>query len=633
MTTAAATSPVNELLTALAGVRSIGQDRWAAQCPAHDDARNSLSVSVGAGGRVLVHCHAGCTYEDVLKSLPPGLLEHIRRAPTSRAPAFGKPVATYDYTNEDGELVFQVQRDAEKNFRQRKPSHLEPPAELWIYSVKDVPKIPYRLHEVARAVLAGTVIFIVEGEKDADTLSQLGLVATTNAGGAGKWTDEHSAHLKDAQWVFIIPDNDEPGIKHARAVRKSIRGLVARVRILKLPDVKSKGDVSDWIADGHTREQLEALCAAPPHLSEEWIGAGTLIQQEAPDVDWLIEDLIARDGIAILSGESSVFKSWTTLHFLLSLATGGTFIERFRCPKSRVMIVNADEPESETRRKLKFLAAGAGMQNGQLEVAEQNLKIRSGDISLTDPDELAALADDVSDYAPDLIVIDSASAVIEGDEMKREFARAARKIVATLREAHPCAIVFIHEWNKPSKEGGKRPGDRLKGTGSLRYIIDHHIALEASVEDVVTFRMDKQRRGRKIAAFDFSVRIIESEGRTEIEYHGDARDRTGQTGCTKAILDWLGAHPGAQPQSDLTRALSADYVEKTVKRGVMTLEGGHEPKVGVDRRNPRRTFVWLLGSVPVQSQIESPSETSGHLDNVGTSTMSDIHKSLPKGDF
>ena len=163
--------------------------------------------------------------------------------------------ATYDYCDEAGALVFQVLRYEPKTFRQRRPE-----GSGWSWSVKGVRKLPYRLPELLAAPTDAPV-FIVEGEKDADALAALGLVATCNAGGAGKWKKEHSEFLRSRR-VVVLPDNDSAGEKHAQQVERSLRGIAAEVRTLVLPGLPDKGDVSDWLDAGGTLEELLALASA-----------------------------------------------------------------------------------------------------------------------------------------------------------------------------------------------------------------------------------------------------------------------------------------------------------------------------------------------------------------------------------
>ncbi|KFX81387.1 hypothetical protein KR99_23585, partial [Ralstonia solanacearum] len=90
-------------------------------------------------------------------------------------------VAAYDYYDADGVLQFQVCRLDPKDFRQRRPGANGG----WSWSVKGVEQVPYRLPQMLAR--SDETIFIVEGEKDADNLAALGLLATCNAGGANKW--------------------------------------------------------------------------------------------------------------------------------------------------------------------------------------------------------------------------------------------------------------------------------------------------------------------------------------------------------------------------------------------------------------------------------------------------------------
>lgn len=125
----------------------------------------------------------------------------------------------------------------------------------------------YRLPQVARAVAAGETVHVVEGEKDVAALEGLGLVATCNAGGAGKWRNDYSEALRGAH-VVIIPDHDDPGRKHAEDVKAALEGAAADVRIIYLPGLgpvlpKHGKDVSDWLAAGGTAEELRVLVKNP----------------------------------------------------------------------------------------------------------------------------------------------------------------------------------------------------------------------------------------------------------------------------------------------------------------------------------------------------------------------------------
>ena len=166
--------------------------------------------------------------------------------------------AQYDYRDATGALIFEVCRLKPKDFRQRRPDG----EGGWVWNVKGITQVPYRLPKILAAPDDET-IFIVEGEKDCDNLSSIGLTATCNAGGAMKWSREFGTYLQGRP-VVILPDADEAGENHAHDVAKKLEGFASAIRILRLPDLTPKGDVSDWLAAGGTADKLRALADAAP---------------------------------------------------------------------------------------------------------------------------------------------------------------------------------------------------------------------------------------------------------------------------------------------------------------------------------------------------------------------------------
>jgi hypothetical protein len=173
-------------------------------------------------------------------------------------------VATYDYCDAQGTLIYQVLRyvlpDGDKTFKQRRPDGHN----RWRWNLQGIDPLPYHLPDVLQAIAAGQTIFLVEGEKDTNNLARLGLTATCNNGGAGHWGAAQSAYLTGAH-VALIPDNDQAGRDHvAKAARYLHAAGAASLRIITLPGLRDKGDVSDWLAAGGTPEQLQALLLAAP---------------------------------------------------------------------------------------------------------------------------------------------------------------------------------------------------------------------------------------------------------------------------------------------------------------------------------------------------------------------------------
>lgn len=264
-------TPIERLLAKLPDAKQASKG-WSARCPAHNDRRASLSIGEGEDGRALVKCHAGCKTDAICAALDLRVVDLMPTADTSPRPS--KPmtngksriVAEYYYRDEAGNLIFQVVRFEPKGFRQRRPQL----GGGWDWSVNGVQVVPYRLVELLAE--PARPVYVVEGEKDCDNLARIGVLATCNAGGAGKWTAQHSAFLRGRR-VIVLADNDEAGHNHAQKVAQSLQEIAASVRIVELPGLPVKGDVSDWIAAGGTNEELERLADAAPlwtHHSQPW---------------------------------------------------------------------------------------------------------------------------------------------------------------------------------------------------------------------------------------------------------------------------------------------------------------------------------------------------------------------------
>jgi putative DNA primase/helicase len=255
---------IRNLLNRLEGVKRDGKG-WKANCPAHDDQKPSLTITEEKD-KVLLYCHAGCRVQEVVGAIGLQMADlFLESATKTRLTGMkGEIVATYDYTDAAGRLLFQAVRFQPKDFRQRRPDG----AGGWVYNLKGVSPVLFRLPRVVTAAAKAERIFVVEGEKDVLTLEAVGLVATCNPMGAGKWRKEYARCLRGAH-VVVFPDNDPAGQAHAATVAQSLQGEAATIRLIALPGLSLKGDVSDWLRAGHSREELLALVDAAPEWAPE----------------------------------------------------------------------------------------------------------------------------------------------------------------------------------------------------------------------------------------------------------------------------------------------------------------------------------------------------------------------------
>lgn len=304
MSAAAAGSddPVVRVLDRLDGVRQDGSG-WKARCPAHDDRTPSLSVRRDANGNAVVKCWAGCEGDDVFAAIglewrdrfvdrkdrpkdqwrvgggptPGAARPRLAAVPASNGPArpkaprvpLGPVVARYPYCDEGGAELYVKTRHDPKDFRVWQPDGRP--------GIGDAPRVLYRLPEVCAGVAAGRVVWVVEGEKDADRLASLGEVATCNFDGAAKagtrtkWRPEYGATLAGAH-VVLVRDLDAAGAGHVLAAYADLAGKVASVRIVAPATTGEHDDVSDHLNAGLGLDALVEV--SRDELAAEFAPAG-----------------------------------------------------------------------------------------------------------------------------------------------------------------------------------------------------------------------------------------------------------------------------------------------------------------------------------------------------------------------
>ena len=459
---------LQNVLSRLRGVRKDGKG-WKALCPAHDDRKPSLKVDEAEDGKVLLKCFAGCGTEDIIAAI--GLkMSDLYPEPKQRPVDPGRVVATYDYRDASGKLLFQVCRTADKHFFQRRPDGKGG----WITGLGDVKPVLYRLPEVLQAVQRGETVFIPEGEKDVDNLARLGLAATTAPMGAGKWRDYYSEHLKGAN-VVILPDNDEPGRKHAQQVAKSLQGKAKSIRLLELPGLLEKGDISDWLAAGGTKEELLRLVAECPKWEPPGIVKPVIVrlaEVEPEEVAWLWHPYIPLGKLTILEGDPGVGKTWLALQLAAIVSRGGPFpgpdgVPQERREPANVVYLSAEDGLADTLRP-RLDKAGAdvsrvfaltGWENTDEETGEKKV----GSVTLA---ALDVIEEALQRVKPALLVVDPLQAYL-GAKVDMHRANEVRPILsglASLAEKYKCAALCIRHL-------GKSQQDRAiyRGLGSIDF--------------------------------------------------------------------------------------------------------------------------------------------------------------------
>ena len=369
--------------------RTLGGDKahrsgksWATCCPAHDDRNPSLILSEAPNGELLFHCHAGCSQLAVLAALrrdginvfaaqkmPPKIETGGNIAALERK---GFHIAAvYDYRDEGDVLLYQIVRleryaatgeRTHKTFRQRRP---HPDGTGWIENLNGIRRVPYKLPEVT--LRSGEDVHLTEGEKDADALAKLGLLSCSIKTGA-----EMDLKFLRNRRVSIHEDNDQPGRRKAAVLAGALREIAASVRIVSYAEVGDRGDVSDWLAQGHTLEdllerieQVEAKSPPRPRIQNPNpipllpITLDELLNLAIKPREFVIEPLIHKRGLVMVFAWRGVGKTWFALGLGYAIATGGKFLRWAATTPRRVLHVCGEMPAVDLKDRLERVAAGA----------------------------------------------------------------------------------------------------------------------------------------------------------------------------------------------------------------------------------------------------------------------------------
>lgn len=223
------------------------------KCPCHDDKTSSLSLKITENNRLAINCFAGCSFETVRAELDKrGLLE--KKEETAKKSDY-EIIAIYSYTDENGVELFQKYRTrTKKGLHRRKNPNATSKKDEWIYNIKDTRNVLYNLP----AVLKSDVVYLCEGEKDADNLNRLGLCATTNNAGALSWRNDFTETLKEKE-LIVCQDNDKAGEMRTAKLYKELFSYVKSFRVFIPSGVPEHGDVTDWLNTGGDAQNINLL--------------------------------------------------------------------------------------------------------------------------------------------------------------------------------------------------------------------------------------------------------------------------------------------------------------------------------------------------------------------------------------
>lgn len=462
-------------------------DQYAALCPCHEldgnGHKKSLSVKSGDKVAVVVTCHAGCSFNELRKVITSLSTTKERR----------EVDATYLYRSREGKELFRKVRFWPKDFRIENHSipSSDPSKMRWKLPLdRDVDEWPlYRLPELIAAKETGETVFYVEGEKDVDRLVKHNCIATTNYEGASKgsqkpkWRFDYTRQLSGLNSLVLLPDNDEPGRAHMANIASQMQGKVSEIIMLDLglrfPDLKAGGDVSDWLNEGHSVEELLELVSrcepwapdasvspvdpprsddleqgresdapaqsSPPSPAESVMlrSAATIIPRA---IDWLWPGWLSVGKLHLLAGAPGTAKTTIAMTWAAAISTGGLFPDGKRAQQGNVLIWSSEDDPRDTLIP-RLIAAGADLNH--VHIVESVSHSKTGKRTFDPAKDFPLLKAAVNQIGNvSFMVIDSVADAVAGDAGKNNQVRRALSPVKDFAEEMAIAVLGITHFNK-----------------------------------------------------------------------------------------------------------------------------------------------------------------------------------------
>jgi hypothetical protein len=437
------------------------RDRIRFRCPRHEDKNPSAWMQNGSWG-----CFA-CGFTESITTLAEELGVELAKQGNGQSDVIE---SEFSYTDEGGELLYQVVRMWPKRFLQRKPDRHGG----WDWKTRGVRRVLYRLPEVLAAAAEGRTVYVVEGEKHVDRLRADGLVATTNPGGAGKWRVEYSEALRGAN-VVILPDNDDVGRQHARQVAASLHGIATEVKVVQLAGLEPKGDVLDWLEAGHTTAELDELAwdtKAGTDVEEEPeaprfpapMSVLDLLKLPEPEEIAIVEPFLPADANVLLAAYPKCFKTGFLLTLSLAAASGRRFLGMFDVPRRhRVGLVLMEDRAHRIRRRLQRLCAGAEPRSMEMESLQGQIwSWFRPPLFLAEPASVGQLGRYVEEHELDLLIVDSWAYVSAGNPNDADIVTPQLMALSGIRDRAPgLSVLLVHHARKTIQGATGMDDERL----------------------------------------------------------------------------------------------------------------------------------------------------------------------------
>lgn len=426
-------------------------------------------------------------------------------------------VCTYDYPDEDGTLQYQICRLEPKDFRARRPNGKGG----WIRDLGDVPLVLYNLSQVNKA----DEVIVCEGEKDADRLNALGFTATTNPFGAGKWKPEYSESLKGKK-VVIPSDNDDAGRKHAEAVARDTYGKATSIKILSLPDLPEKGDMSDFLATFNDPEEAKERLSLLIESAELWTPPKTPTLEDAifsfssadsldiPERKNIIDPWLKEASMTLISGPRGIGKSMLDLGLLKAVSEGTSFGPWKVENPVACLYVDGEMTVSDLKERITYFSNDLREKAPLFFYSDHRANLMGlPRANLLNPEWRCHMKKILTEWGIKLWVLDNLASLAPGiDENKKQDYDPINQFLLELRFAGIASILMHHTGKNPEEQRGTSAREDNVDTSILLKFPSGYVK-EEGCKFIMNFKKARVSHRELGAIADHSFQLVEDKGR------------------------------------------------------------------------------------------------------------------------
>jgi putative DNA primase/helicase len=532
---------------------------WIALCPAHNDHDPSLSIKIGDGGKLLLYCHAGCSFEQIMAALlaePPA----SSQIPSRR----GEPTNVWQVRDVSGELKGLHLRfdrpNGDKKCLWKRPSG------EWGLNGTPLSAMPLYRSEHVKEWPEDLPVVVVEGEKAADALAAVYPATLGTVTGASNTPGREALEVLRGRPVILWADNDDEGRAHMRRIAEALQRVVAEVKIFEWSDGPPKGDAADHPAvlnrsKNEFRELLDAMATAPIYSSAPRDGVADErilrfktakeLAEETPAVtEWVARPWVAKGAITEVDGKIKAGGKTTWVTYMArKILDGEPFMGE---PTTRTKAIFLTEQPPASFRK--------ALERAELLEREDLLILHWHDTrGVTWSDVARATVEKATEVGAGILFVDTLGqfAGIRGDGENN--AGAAQEAMRPLQEAAARGLAVV--LTRHERKGGGEVGESGRGSS----------AFGGAVDVILSIRRGEGNTRPSVRIIESLSRFDETPGKLVIELTEDGYKSLGdatafaETEAINVILELLPSkEENAMPTDDVLDKLKEQDIKRTV---------------------------------------------------------------------